>query len=254
MAQSNALVTGAGHRLGAAIALALAEAGAPVAIHYGRSDQEAEAVRQQILQKGGQAVTLQADLADPNDVDGLMERAADALEGTVRTLVNSAAIFQPGGVRDTTRKSWSRHLAINLTAPTRLMGAFARQFDPGPSPTTERAPHPPRLEGRIINIIDQRIRRPQPGHLAYSTAKAGLWHATQVAAAELAPTITVNAIGPGPILPAPGDPREKFEAIAAATPMQHPGSPNDITAALMFLLSQTYITGEMLCVDGGEHL
>ncbi len=242
----HALVTGAGRRLGAAIARTLAEDGARLAIHHGRSHRQAEALCREIIDQGGHAVPLQADLADLEIADQLIPRAAEALGGAVTILINSAAIFQRGTLRDTSTENWNRHLAINLSAPTRLMGAFARQFAPDSAPGA--------IQGRIINIIDQRIRHPRPGHLAYSVAKSGLWSATQMAAAELAPAIQVNAIGPGPILPAPGDDPATFQAIGRATPMQRPGSPADICAAVRFLLSQDFISGEMLCVDGGEHL
>ena len=217
------LITGAARRIGAAIARELAAAGMPVALHYGASEEDACALRDAIRADAGQAEVLQADLADPEAAAGLIPRAAKAMGGPIKALVNNAAIFAPGSFLETDPADWERHLAINLTAPFRLMQAFARAL-------------PDDAEGAVVNLLDQRIGRPTPSHTAYATAKSALWTLTQMGAAELAPRIRVNGIGPGPILPAPGDAPERFQAIAAATPLQRPGSPEEIARSVRFLL------------------
>lgn len=233
-----ALVTGAGQRIGATCAEALALAGAKVAVHAHHSQAAALALCTAIGQQGGQAEPFFADLADPEQVTRLLEQVAMRL-GTLHILVNNAAIFQPGTVRTTPVAAWDEMLAINLTAPFLLMQGFANGM-----PTT----------GVIINLLDQRITRPRPGHLAYTVAKSALWTMTRMAAVELAPTIRVNAIAPGPILPAAGSALEAFQQIGAATPLGRVGSPQDVVDALLFLVQHTFITGEMICIDGGEHL
>ncbi|MBF0623780.1 MAG: SDR family oxidoreductase [Magnetococcales bacterium] len=244
------LVTGAGQRIGQACALALAEAGVGVAVHFGRSREAADAVCRQIRDRGGRALVLQADLADPGQCASLIPRAAAVL-GPLAILVNCAAIFEPGSLARTTPEAWNRHLAINLTAPFLLIQALAAQC-PAP-PTRQDEPAAP-VAGKVVNVIDQRIHRPRPGHLAYTTAKSALWTLTRIAAAELAPRIQVNAIGPGPILPAPDATPEAFLRVAAATPMGRPGRVADLVHTLRFFLENDYVTGEMVCVDGGEHL
>ncbi|MBF0585093.1 MAG: SDR family oxidoreductase [Magnetococcales bacterium] len=235
-----ALVTGAGRRIGAACAEGLALAGARVAVHAHHAQSAASALCTAIGQQGGQAEPFFADLADPSQVEGLLEQVVGRL-GTVQILVNNAAIFQPGALCTTSLAAWNEMLAINLTAPFLLMQAFAK----GISPT---------MSGVIINMIDQRITRPRPGHLAYTVAKSALWTMTQMAALELAPAVRVNAIAPGPILPAAGDGEERFQQIAEATPLGRAGSPQDVVDLLLFLVQSPFITGEMVCVDGGEHL
>lgn len=235
------LVTGAGKRIGAAIAEALADRGAPVVLHYGQSSQEAEALCERIVRHGGRVATVQADLNQPEQVMRLIERAAGCF-GPLGVLINNAALFHPGHFSDTSLAQWQHHLAVNLTAPFLLMQAFAQQSTPHQT-------------GKILNLLDQRIARPRPGHLAYNATKSALWTLTQIAAQELAPHIQVNAIAPGPILPASGEGSEaSFLAVARKTPLQRPGGPEDILQAVLYLLRQNYVTGEILRVDGGEHL
>jgi pteridine reductase len=234
------LVTGGGKRIGKACVEALAKAQALVVIHYGSSQSEAELLSAKIRKEGGQAALVQGDLANSEEVGSIMQRA-EQFFGPVQILLNSAAIFKPGLFNNTGLAQWHEHLAVNLTAPFLLMQEFATQL-------------PPKTPGKIINIIDQRIKRPRPGHIAYTTAKSGLWTLTQVAAQEMAPYIQVNAIAPGPILPAPDQPVDSFKKIAKATPLARPGSTDDITKAVIFLIEQEYITGEIIRVDGGEHL
>ena len=240
---ATALVTGAGRRIGAACARALAALGVRVAIHCRHSGADAGALCAEIRRQGGQAAVFEADLTDGDAAGALLDRVRERF-GPVGILVNNAALFEPGTLLDTSLESWNRHLALNLTAPFLLTRAMARQQ------AALAEPKP----GKIINIIDQRIGRPRPGHLAYTTAKSALWTLTRISARELAPAIQVNAIAPGPILPAPGADDAAFRQVAAATPLGRPGSPSDIAAALLFLLHQDFITGEMIHMDGGEHL
>ncbi|MBF0195072.1 MAG: SDR family oxidoreductase [Magnetococcales bacterium] len=234
------LVTGGGKRIGKACVEALAQSHASVVIHYGSSKKEAEFLLTKIRKEGGKAAMVQGDLANPDEVGSIMQQAGQFF-GPVQILLNSAAIFKPGLFKNTDLTQWHEHLNINLTAPFILMQEFAAQL-------------PPKTPGKIINIIDQRIKRPRPGHIAYNTAKSGLWTLTQIAAQEMAPWIQVNAIAPGPILPAPDQPVASFEKVAKATPLGRPGSTDDIAQAVIFLIKQEYTTGEIIRVDGGEHL
>ncbi|MBF0147563.1 MAG: SDR family oxidoreductase [Magnetococcales bacterium] len=235
-----ALVTGGGRRIGAACVRALSVAGARVVVHCHRSTEAAQRLCQELQATGGMAWTVMADLADEQAVEALIGRVGTEW-GPVTILVNNAAIFEPATVIDTSRDHWNRHLAINLTAPFFLMSRFARQL-------------PDEAVGKVINIIDQRVLRPAPGHVAYTAAKSALWALTRLAARELAPRIQVNAIGPGAILPAAGDDETVFDRLARSVPMGRAGRLEEVTEALLFLLRHDYVTGEMLCVDGGQHL
>lgn len=240
LAGLTALVTGAGRRIGAACAEALAAAGARVAVHCHHATGEADALCTAIRRRGGEAQWFQADLADTGQTAGLMAQV-EACLGPVRILVNNASLFRPGTLRATPLEAWQREMAINLTAPFLLMQAFAAALAPTKT-------------GTVVNLLDQRIVRPPVGHLAYTVAKSALWTLTQMAAIELAPAIRVNAIAPGPILPASGAPDAHFHAVVDATPLKRVGTPQDVTETLLFLVRQSMITGEMICVDGGEHL
>ncbi len=235
-----ALVTGAGQRIGAVCAEALAKAGVRLALHAHQSRQAAQTLQARIRQQGGEAELFFADLSDGQQATRLFEQVTEQM-GCLQILVNNAAIFHPSTLADLSLDAWQKMMAINLTAPFLLMQQFARQK---------------KIEAGavIINLIDQRIVRPRPGHLAYTVAKSGLWTLSQMAAVELAPTIRVNAIAPGPILPAADAAQETFQRIVAATPLQRSGSAQDIVEALLFLLKQPFITGQLLFVDGGEHL
>ncbi|MBF0627172.1 MAG: SDR family oxidoreductase [Magnetococcales bacterium] len=241
-ALSTALVTGGARRIGAACVRALAQRGLSVVIHHHASHAEAEALRAEIFAQGGQAQVLQADLADATQTGTLIARAETLLgQQPITLLVNNAAIFEQGALRETSHAQWERHLAINLTAPFLLTRDFARRLPSG-------------MPGQVIQLIDRYAHHPRPGYAAYSAAKSALWTLTRQAALELAPAIRVNAIGPGPILPAPGDSAERFARIGAATPLTRAGNLDDLTAALLFLIDNPFITGELIRVDGGEHL
>lgn len=235
-----ALVTGGGRRIGAQCVRALCQSGARVVVHCHRSTTDAETLCQEIRANGGHSWLVEANLGDRDAIDTLIPQI-EKTYGALTILVNNAAIFEPGTTLETTWDHWDRHLAINLTAPFFLMGHFARQLPQGAS-------------GKIINIIDQRILRPSPGHVAYTASKSALWSLTRMAALELAPNIQVNAIGPGAILPAKQDDENTFLALARALPTQRTGRLEEITSALLFFLANDYVTGQMVCIDGGQHL
>ena len=237
-----ALVTGGAVRLGRAIALRLGMAGADVCIHYGSSASEAEATAAELAALGVQSGVVQADFGgDPVAAAETVFRGAGDTLGPVDLLVNSAAIFERGTLADTTAENWDRHLTIDLQAPVWLMREFAEQLLPG-------------RRGTIVNIVDWRGLRPQPGHLAYTIAKAGLIAATRLLAQELGPTITVNAVAPGAILPPPGGDQSEFEQLGERNPLQRVGGPEDVTEAVLYLATSRFVTGEVLCVTGGQQL
>jgi pteridine reductase len=235
-----AVVTGGAVRLGKALALALAEQGARLVIHYGSSASPAQETVTEIKAMGNDALAIQADLSQSGQAPSIVERAM-AQFGQVDILVNSAAIFEPGKWDDTTEANWDRHFAINLKSPFFLSQAFARHVGP------ERA-------GHIVNIADWRGVRPGIGHVAYTLTKAALIAMTKSLALALAPNIQVNAIAPGMILPPPGEDRSYLERKAGKIPAQRVGSPEEIAKALIFLLRSDFVTGDLIFVTGGEHL
>jgi NAD(P)-dependent dehydrogenase (short-subunit alcohol dehydrogenase family) len=235
-----ALVTGAGRRIGRVLALEAARAGFDVAVHYRSARADAQAVADEIAALGRSAVILDAELTDEGQTAALVARAAQAL-GPVTLLVNSASTFEDDRLATTTRKSWDAHLDANLRAPVVLAQAFAAGL-------------PDAQAGLIVNIVDQRVLRPNPQFFSYSLSKAGLWWVTQTLAQDLAPRIRVNAIGPGPTLASVHQAPGEFEREAAGTPLERAVSPDDIAAALRYLIDATSVTGQMIAVDAGQHL
>jgi NAD(P)-dependent dehydrogenase (short-subunit alcohol dehydrogenase family) len=235
-----ALVTGAGRRIGRVLALEAARAGFDVAVHYRTAQVDAQAVADEIVALGRRAVILDAELTDEDQTAALIGRAAQAL-GPVTLLINSASTFEDDRLATATRASWDAHLDANLRAPVVLAQAFAAAL-------------PADLQGQIVNIVDQRVLRPNPQFFSYSLSKAGLWWVTQTLAQELAPRIRVNAIGPGPVLASVHQAPGEFEAEAAATPLGHAVSLDDLTAALRYLIDARAVTGQMIAVDAGQHL
>ena len=243
-----ALVTGAGARLGAAIASELGRLGHDVALHYATSDEGAERVAQTIRGMGRTAVCLQADLLDLGACDALVGRAADALGGPLTVLVNNASIFEHDTIETATHESWDRHIGSNLRAPLILTQHFARQ-----APTVGNDGLPI-ASACIVNMIDQRVRKLTPEFMTYTLAKSALWTLTQTAAQALAPAIRVNAIGPGPTMQGTRQSAEHFAAQRAATLLERGANPDDILGALRYILSAPALTGQLLCIDGGQHL
>jgi NAD(P)-dependent dehydrogenase (short-subunit alcohol dehydrogenase family) len=245
-----ALVTGAGKRLGRAMALYLARRGFDVAVHYASSAAEAATVARDITAMGQVGVALQADLLDEAQTTALLPAAAAALGGPVTCLVNNASIFEYDTVHSATRDSWDRHMQSNLRAPFVLTQAMA---DQGLVAAIDDAGEPI-ATGLIVNMTDQRVRKLTPEFMTYTLAKMGLWAMTQTTARALAPAIRVNAIGPGPTLRGSRQSETHFAEQRAATISGRGANKGDVTAALGYFLDAPAVTGQLLCVDGGQHL
>ena len=245
-----ALVTGAGKRLGRAMALCLAERGHDVAVHYASSAEAADEVVSLIRAMGRKAVALEADLLDEAATQALLPRAAEALGGPVTVLVNNASIFEYDTIQTATRTGWDRHMESNLRAPYVLIQALAAQ---APKAVADAAGEPV-AQGLAVNMIDQRVRKLTPEFSTYTLAKMGLWALTRTAAQGLAPEVRVNAIGPGPTLRGARQSPEHFDRQRAGTVLNRGADPADITAALGYLLEAKAVTGQLICVDGGQHL
>lgn len=245
-----ALVTGAGTRLGAAMALYLARRGYDVAVHHATSKTEADAVVAEITAMGQNAVALKADLLIEAETETLVARAAAALNGPLNVLINNASIFEYDSIASATRQSWDRHIESNLRAPFVLTQAFAAQ---APQATPD-ANGESVAQAMILNMIDQRVLKLTPEFMSYTIAKMGLWALTQTSAQALAPQIRVNAIGPGPTLQGAHQSLGHFTKQRAATVLGRGSNAAEITAALGFLLDVPSITGQLICVDGGQHL
>jgi NAD(P)-dependent dehydrogenase (short-subunit alcohol dehydrogenase family) len=235
-----ALVTGGAKRIGRAIALRLAEEGYAVAIHCGRSRNEAEEVRAAIEGGGGLAAIVQADLADLSAVEELVASAAAAL-GPLTLLVNNASVFEPDEVEMLSAELWERHFAVNLRAPAFLARDLAGQL-------------PDCQDGAVVNIIDQRVWKLNPQFFSYTLSKAALFTATRTMAQALAPRVRVNAVGPGPTLTSSRQSAEDFARQGEALPLQRHPQPEEIAEAVVFLARARSVTGQMVAVDGGQHL
>ncbi len=245
-----ALVTGAGRRIGRAMAIYLAERGFDVAVHYASSADAAAEVAGQIRGMGRTAATLPADLLDEAQVRPLVGQAAEALGGPISVLVNNASIFEHDTVGSLTRESWDRHIESNLRAPVVLAEAFAAQ---APRALIDELGEPV-AQALVVNMIDQRVRKLTPEFMSYTIAKMGLWAFTRTAAQAMAPHVRVNAIGPGPTVQGHRQTAEHFARQRAATVLNRGADETDITAALGYLLDARAVTGQLLCVDGGQHL
>jgi len=235
-----ALVTGAGIRVGRAIALDLARHGWQIAVHYNRSRAPAEEVVDEIRAYGSRAVALRADLSREKEANRLVPRAAEAL-GPLTCLVNNAARFKTDTVNSATWESWDTHMKVNLRAPFVLIQAFAAQLPDGAA-------------GNVINLIDQRVWNLTPDFTSYTVSKAGLWTLTRTLALALAPRIRVNAVGPGPTLPSRRQTQAQFDAQCVQTPLGRSTTPEEITDAVRFILGAPALTGQMIALDGGQHL
>lgn len=245
-----ALVTGAAQRLGRAMAIALARRGTAVAVHYAGSAAGAAETVAMIRAMGARAEPLQADLLDPTGRAELIGRAADALGGPLDLLINNASIFEHDTLATATPESWDRHFDSNLRAPFELTQAFAAQ---APEPDRDGEGEP-LARANVINMIDQRVLKPVPDFMTYGIAKAGLWAFTRMAAQALGPRIRVNGIGPGPTLRGGRQSDADFRAQRAATVLGRGGGPADIAAAMCFILDSPALTGQLICIDGGQHL
>lgn len=245
-----ALVTGGAKRIGREIAVYLARRGLDVAVHYSSSQDDAAKTQGAIAALGRKAVLVQADLLDETAVTGLIARAATALGGPLTVLVNNASIFEYDTVQTATKQSWDRAMGSNLRAPFLLTQAFAAQCPPAVLDDNGE----PIAQGVIVNMIDQRVWKPTPEFMSYSLAKMALWALTRTAAQGLAPHVRVNGIGPGPTVQGVRQSDSHFARQREATVLQRGASPADVTAALGFFLDSPSVTGQMIAVDGGQHL
>jgi NAD(P)-dependent dehydrogenase (short-subunit alcohol dehydrogenase family) len=235
-----ALVTGGAQRIGRALCLALADGGYAVAVHYHRSREPAEALAASINAGGGKAVALHADLADEAATMTLLPQAAAAL-GPIGVLVNNASIFENDTADTVTREGWDAHLSINLRAPFVLMQEFARLL-------------PADATGSVVNMLDERVWSLTPYFVSYTVSKAALWTLTRTMALGLAPRIRVNGIGPGPTLPSPRQDHAQFIRQYRMMPLRRGTGPEEIAAALRFIIDAPAMTGQMIALDGGQHL
>lgn len=235
-----ALVTGAAKRIGRALALDLAAQGFAVAVHYNESAAEAAEVVAAIEAAGGRAAAVQADLGEEAAMQALVQRAA-RLVGPLGLLVNNASVFDFDDVESATRETWDHHVEPNLRAPLVLTQRFAEQLPAGAG-------------GLVVNMLDARVLHPSPRFLSYTVTKIALWSLTQSLAQALAPRIRVNAIGPGPVLPPRGQTEAEFAQRTTRLPLGRAAALAEIAAALRFLIAAKSVTGQLLALDGGDHL
>ncbi len=233
------LITGGGARVGAALAKGLAEDGWTVIIHYFRSAEKAEALAADIKENAGQAFTVQGNLSVPQECDTLIERASKSSGGPITALINNASTFENDRAETFSRATYDFHMNANLRAPLILSQQFAEQ-----SPES----------GVIINLIDQRVLKPNPKFFTYTLSKASLHWATTTMAQAFAPKVRVNAIGPGPVLKNSGQTKEEFEKEASETLLGHGSPPDTLLGAVRYLLGANSVTGQFLAVDSGQHL
>ncbi|HEY5071150.1 MAG TPA: SDR family oxidoreductase [Caulobacteraceae bacterium] len=232
-----ALVTGAGRRLGRTLAIAAAQAGYHLLIHHRGAPGDAAETLRLVRDSGREGLILAADLSDPGAASDLIGHSG----GPLTLLVNCASIFGDDTIQTLTAESLDAHWAVNLRAPVLLSQAFAAALPPG-------------RDGLIVNIADQRVWRLTPRHFSYTLTKAALWTATQTLAQALAPRVRVNAIGPGPTLASSHQKPEEFAAEASAVPLGRGPHPEEIGQALRYLIDAPSVTGQMIAVDGGQHL
>jgi NAD(P)-dependent dehydrogenase (short-subunit alcohol dehydrogenase family) len=241
--RGGALVTGGAKRVGRAICLALADAGYAVAIHHRGEEADAQALAKEIEAKGGRATPVFADLADNAQTAGLIAKAAEAV-GPLTLLVNNASHFGDDHIESLTPESWAEHMGPNLLAPLLLIQAFAKAA----------ATFAERSNPSVINILDQRVLRPNPQFFSYTLSKSALYTATQTLAQALAPRIRVNGVGPGPTLPSIHQSQTTFDAEVAGIPLQRKTELSDITDAVLYLACARSVTGQMIAVDNAQHL
>lgn len=235
-----ALVTGAGKRIGKVIAQALAREGYAVAVHYNASREDAERTAQSIEAMGRKTALVKADLGREDETLTLMEQAEAAL-GPISVLINNASVFENDSPTTANRASWDLHLETNLRAPFVLIQQFAKRLGEG-------------KEGVVVNILDQRVKNLTPHCTSYTVSKAGLWALTRTLALALAPNIRVSAVGPGPTLPHSRQTAEQFAEQCEKMPLRRGASPEDVADAVLYLVKARAVTGQMIAVDGGQHL
>jgi NAD(P)-dependent dehydrogenase (short-subunit alcohol dehydrogenase family) len=250
MDRRRALVTGAAQRLGRAMALDLAGTGWDVAIHYNGSAEAAAATVEEAKALGARAVALRADLLAEAEVEGLVAGAAAALGGPLSLLINNASIFENDRIETMTRESWDRGVETNLRAPIKLTQDFAAQ-----APRAQPDGHgEPVAQAVVINMLDMRVFKPMPTFLSYFVAKSGLYAFTRAAAQALGPHVRIAGIGPGPTLAAGKQSEDHFMRQRAACVLGRGSDPDDIVSAMRFVLANKAFTGQMVAIDGGQHL
>ncbi len=234
------LITGAARRIGRAVALSMAMQGWCVAVHYRNSHSDAASLVSKIEADGGQAIALKADLGNLEDVNSLMEACIDSV-GAPICLINNASEFLHDSIDEMTEDTWDTHLAINLKTPVFLARHLASSLPEG-------------VQGNVINIIDQRVWKLTPDFFSYTISKSGLWTATRMLAQALAPRVRVNAVGPGPVLKSVHQTEAEFLAEGESTLLGHGPTPDEIARAVLFIIEATSMTGQMIALDGGQHL
>lgn len=242
-----AVVTGAAHRLGKAVAAALAEQGCHLVVHYGRSEEQAAQTVEELSNLGVEAVALSADLSLEQEIEGLFDRIESHF-GRLDILVNSAASFERQAFESVAAADWDRVMEVNLRAPFLCARQGVRLMAAG-----HLAGGPP---GMILNIVDLSAVSAWPGYVQHGVSKAGLLHLTRIMARELGPAVRVNAILPGAILPPPGlkTESEEWRQMGESLPVGRTGEPAQVGHTAVFLAENDFITGEVIYVDGGEHL
>jgi len=240
MEPKTALITGAAKRLGRAIALDLARHGWNVGLHFNTSEKEARATEADALTAGVKVALLKADLSRESESEGLVARAVAEL-GPLTALINSASIFENDDWYSADRASWDKHMETNLRAPFVLAQQFAKQVPRGSNCA-------------IVNLIDQRVLKPTPQFISYSVSKAALFWLNTTLAQALAPKVRVNAVGPGPVMRNERQSAADFGRQRDATLLGRGAEPQDVCDAVRYLLSAPNVTGQMIAVDGGQHL
>ncbi|EJM98745.1 dehydrogenase of unknown specificity, short-chain alcohol dehydrogenase [Phyllobacterium sp. YR531] len=236
-----ALVTGGAKRIGKAIVEDLAAHGFAVAIHTNHSRADSEALLKSIENKGGKGCVVEADLTDSDAVRQLVSQAQGQL-GPVQLLINNASVFQDDGIGNLTDdKIWNNHFAVHVKAPVLLANAVASLLPDG-------------KEGLIINLIDQRVWKLTPKFLSYTLSKSALWTATQTLAQALAPRIRVNAIGPGPTMPSDRQNQQDFNQQVSSLLLERGPDLSEFGRTIRYLWETRSITGQMIALDGGQHL
>jgi len=233
------LITGAAHRIGRCIALDLAAHGWDVALHYHQSTEKAEETADEISRLGRRALLIQGDLSDTEAVNRMTPQVLEKF-GSLECLINNASLFEDDNIDSVTAQSWHAHIDTNLLAPLLLSQAFAAQAGEG---------------SNIINLLDQRVWKLTPHFLSYTVSKTGLWTLTQTLAMALAERrIRVNAIGPGPTLPNTRQSDQHFRDQSAAVPLGRGPTTGEICDAVRYVLGAPSLTGQMIALDGGQHL
>ena len=250
MVKRTALITGGARRLGKAIAEELAEMGFNIIIHYNNSEEEAVALRDQLSSKEIKVFLVKADLLVNEDVMSIIEECIKISGSKISLLVNNASIFEYDNIKTASLENWDAHFKSNLQAPFFLTKKFAEQ---APEVTISENGEK-KSNANIINIIDQRVRNLTTDFTTYTLSKTGLWTLTRIAAKALSPKIRVNAIGPGPTIKAAFQSEENYVRQRKSTPLGRGSEVEDILRTVRYIINNPSISGQLICVDGGQNL